>query len=197
MNTSDRELMELWRDGDPHAGTALFDRQFSVLERFFKNKVPNDVDDLIQETFLACVARRDTSFGESSFRTYLLAIAHDALRRHCQELDPKFDVATTCLDDLTPHDVDEVEGEPLLEALRRVPFRYQVMLELALFEEMSPRDIGVVVAAPAPTVQLRLRRGREHVEAEVRRLACNPTQVISALRVLEGWAFDADDDFVN
>lgn len=197
MTTTDRELMELWRDGDEHAATTLFDRQFSVLERFFKNKALGDVDDLVQETFLACVARRDTFFGESSFRAYLFAIAHDVLRKQCKERDASFDEAVTTLDDLSPPHIDDPDPEPLLEALRRVPFRYQVMLELALFEEMSPRDIGIVVAAPAPTVRMRLRRGREHLEAEVRRLTRNPTEVIGALRALEGWAFDADDDFVN
>ena len=51
---SDGELFELWAGGDNAAGSALLDRHFAALFRFFRNKAPDAVEDLIQETMLAC-----------------------------------------------------------------------------------------------------------------------------------------------
>jgi len=37
--STDSELLQAWRDGDEKAGTALFQRHFSSVYRFFHNKV--------------------------------------------------------------------------------------------------------------------------------------------------------------
>ena len=50
--SADLELLQKWSDGDASAGNQLFNRHFDPVCRFFANKVSEDVDDLIQKTFL-------------------------------------------------------------------------------------------------------------------------------------------------
>src|SRR5262249_11003925 len=75
----DLVLLERWRSGDERAGEALCARYFEEIYRFFVHKLPEHADDLMQQTFLACVKSRDRFQGKSSFRTYLFAIARNEL----------------------------------------------------------------------------------------------------------------------
>ena len=82
MAPDDFELLDAWRSGDRAAGNTLFERHFDAVCRFFANKVNDNVDDLIQKTFLGCIEGRDRFRKQSSFRTYLFAVAHNILRVH-------------------------------------------------------------------------------------------------------------------
>ena len=64
----DDDLLERWRAGDKRAGNALFERHFRSLVRFFRNKVSTGIEDLVQETLLACVRGRDRLRDDGSFR---------------------------------------------------------------------------------------------------------------------------------
>ena len=45
------ELLDAWRAGDRDAGSALLERQFDGLFRFFRSKVaPESVGELVQQT---------------------------------------------------------------------------------------------------------------------------------------------------
>src|SRR5688500_5815501 len=79
---SDRELLQAWRGGDTAAGDELFQRYFVPLYRFFRNKLDQGVDDLIQETLLACVRGADRFREDASFRTWLFTIARNELYTH-------------------------------------------------------------------------------------------------------------------
>lgn len=71
----DATLLERWRTGDAAAGQELLRRHFRSIYAFFANKVSGPPDDLIQETFRACVEARGRIREGSSFRAYLLTIA--------------------------------------------------------------------------------------------------------------------------
>ena len=57
--TSDLELLDRWCAGDKTAGGDLFARHFDVVYGFFARKVDHDAEELVQETFVACVKNRD------------------------------------------------------------------------------------------------------------------------------------------
>jgi RNA polymerase sigma factor (sigma-70 family) len=84
MEPTDLELLASWRDGDTKAGNALFDRYFDALFRFFRNKVQEGAEDLVQQTFLALVQSRDRFRGDSSFRTYLFTAARSKLYNYLE-----------------------------------------------------------------------------------------------------------------
>ncbi|HMG52097.1 MAG TPA: sigma-70 family RNA polymerase sigma factor, partial [Kofleriaceae bacterium] len=79
MEADDLTLLDLWCAGDRAAGSELFRRHFEAVYRFFEHKTDGDLDDLVQETFLACTRSRDAFQRKSSFRTYLFSIARHML----------------------------------------------------------------------------------------------------------------------
>src|SRR4051794_26389001 len=81
INT-DAELLADWSLGSSAAGEELIERHFMAVRRFFLNKAGCEVEDLVQETFLACVEARTRFKGQASFKTFLLAIARNQLLKH-------------------------------------------------------------------------------------------------------------------
>lgn len=162
----DPTLLQAWRDGDAVAGRRLVERHFASMYRFFANKVSGEVDDLIQDTFLACVEGRDRFEGNSSFRTYLFAIARNKLYRHWRDrkpgATPQWSVSRLADSALTAADVlaRGAEQRLLLRTLRLLPLDLQVLIELSYFEGMSDREVAAVVELPMGTVKSRLRKGR-------------------------------------
>ncbi|MCA9685442.1 MAG: sigma-70 family RNA polymerase sigma factor, partial [Myxococcales bacterium] len=175
---SDLALLDAWRDGDQRAGNELFNRHFDSICRFFANKAPNEVDDLIQRTFLACVESRDRYRGEASFRGYLFGVARNVLRRYYRDKryhDARFDPLVVSVHDLGPGPslliADKREQEILLAALRRLPMDHQITLELYYWEHMQAREIAAVFAVPEGTIRTRLRRARQLLVREIEALA--------------------------
>ena len=83
---TDFELLDAWADGDKAAANELFSRYFDALFRFFSNKLDSAVDDLVQDTFLACIQGRDRFRRDASFRTYMFATARHLLWQHVKNL---------------------------------------------------------------------------------------------------------------
>lgn len=86
------------------AGEALFERYYSGIYRFFCNKVNDDVADLVQQTFTACVEGRDRLRQSESFRSYLFAVAHNVLRAHLRARyrGPETELESVSARDLSP-----------------------------------------------------------------------------------------------
>ena len=43
------------------------------------------LEDLVQQTFMACVEGRERFRNDSTFRTYLFGVAHNVLRSHLRK----------------------------------------------------------------------------------------------------------------
>jgi RNA polymerase sigma factor (sigma-70 family) len=187
-------LLERWRAGDARAGTLLFERYFPGLYRFFRNKVTEGAEDLVQETFLACVRNVEGFRGESSFRSYVFRAAHSKLydyyrRRHKRDA---IDYGVTSAADLGESPsrllVREEDESLLLAALRRLPLELQIVLELFYVEKLSGPVLGEVLALPEGTVRSRLRRAREQLREQVQVIAADPGAAVQSLADLEAWA---------
>lgn len=192
---SDRELLEAWGSGEKSAGAALFDRHFSALSRFFRNKAGDAADDLIQHSLLACLEARERFEGKSSFRTFLFAIARNVLydhyrARHRSPQPPDFSVSS--LAELAPSASSILAAagrqRSLLEALRSIPLQFQVVLELSFWERMTAAEIGEVVGAPEGTVRTRLRRAKELVAKELKRIENLGLPLETTIHQLDDWA---------
>ena len=134
---SDTQLLEAWRAGEHAAGEELFERYFDSIARFFQNKLSEDVGDLVQKTFAACVEGRDRIRAATSFRSYLFAIAHNQLRGALKQRyrgRQHLDLEEQSIHDLAPGPGtlvgDRQEHRLLLEALRHIPIEHQVILEM-------------------------------------------------------------------
>lgn len=195
MSVEDSQLLERWRAGEVAAGEALFERYYNMIERFFLNKLATDINDLVQETFIACVERRDDVRDTSKFRSYLFSVAYNVLRAHLrrnywQGQNIEFD--KVALADLSPGPnsiiVNRDEQRLLLEGLRNIPVGYQMVLELHYWEGMTTAQIGEVLGVPASTARTRLRRARDHLEAAMRSLSDSAELLQSTLVRLDDWA---------
>ena len=193
--TDDTELLERWRAGDNGAGQALFHRHFKSICRFFENKVGDDIDELVQTTFLACVKSRDRFQNRCSFRTYLFTIARNELyqrlrRRH--HLERRLDFGVTSLADLrvTPRTriADSQDRQRLLQALRRLPVEQQLLLELHYWEDMAPADLAQVFDISHVTARTRLFRARAALRDLMEELAGQPLPEHQTVESLDEWA---------
>lgn len=177
---TDPELLAAWLSGDRNAGNALFQRHFEAVRRFFVNKAAaGDVEDLVQQTFLACHEGKERFKGRSTFRTYLIGVAFNVLRgsyrRKAQRnklFDPAKDSAADGGAGLSTLAVKHQEQRFLLDALRQIPLEHQTLLELFYWERMTGGQLAEIFEIPEDTVRSRLRRARELLgkafEAQVR-----------------------------
>ena len=190
----DPDLLAAWREGDARAGQELFSRYFEPVSRFFVNKVCTDHEDLIQETFEACVRGRDRLRSDGSFRSYLFSVAFNVLKAYFRRKragDHVDELGSASLHDLAPGPstlVGAVQQEQLLlDGLRRIPMELQVVLEMRYWEGMSSSEIGTALGIPAATARSRLVRGRELLERAIAQLPANPQTRDSTLTELEDW----------
>lgn len=196
---TDAELFEAWRTGDDRAGNQLFERYFEAMFRFFRNKVTDGAEDLVQQTFLACVRNSEAYRGDASFRSYLFTIARTKLLDHIRVRNRKqapLDFTEVSLADLgiSPSlwAAQREEEELLATALRHLPVDLQIAVEMFHLEDLPASEVAHVLGIPEGTVRSRVRRGlallREHVE----RLADGPRIAQDTLRVLEQMAKKLD-----
>ena len=72
---SDRELIERWMSGDSRAATRLVGRHADALARFaVSSGEREEIEELVQDTFVRAFASIDSFRGESSLRTWLFTI---------------------------------------------------------------------------------------------------------------------------
>jgi RNA polymerase sigma-70 factor (ECF subfamily) len=192
---ADEELLEAWRAGDGGAGEELFDRHFRAVTRFFRNKAPEAMDDLMQQTFVGVLEGRERFRGEGTFRSFLFGVAYNVLREHYRARrrdEERIDFGVTSVHDLAPRPsellADRRDERVLLEALRRVPLEHQVLLELYFWEPLPAPRIAEILDVPVGTVRTRLRRAKEVLAAEVQRLAPGGGDLESTLTRLDDWA---------
>lgn len=192
---NDLALLDAWRAGDKAAGDRLFVRHFPAVDRFLRNKVGADsIQDLTQRTFMVCIERPENFQRSSSFRTYLLGIAHNMLREHyrAKTKNRHQDIDAVSVIDLGagPGTLLGAREEQrlLLEALRSVPLESQVILELYFWEKLSGPQIAAILGVPEDTARSRLRRARLRVGEALKQLSGSRALLDSTLQNLESWA---------
>jgi RNA polymerase sigma-70 factor (ECF subfamily) len=192
-DASDTQLLELWAAGDAQAGQQLFQRHFPTVRRFFRNKVGSEIEDLVQQTFLACVAAQAAYRRDSSFKTFLLAIARNQLFKHYRNMSrrPDLDFGASSVRDLGTSPTGEIarrqDERALALALQSVPLDMQIAVELAYWEELDPGEIAAVLEIPVNTVYSRLRRARLLLR-EILAIAPEAPGPVALLDDLDAWS---------
>jgi RNA polymerase sigma factor (sigma-70 family) len=193
--SSDTELLAAWREGDVQAGNELFQRHYATVHRFLVNKVDDELEDVLQRTFEACAKGRERFEGRSSFRSYLLGIARKLVLQHWEARRRRRDHRD--IEDLAISDLGagpstllarSEEHRRLLEALRRLPLRQQIMLELYFWEELTGPEIGDLLGIPEDTARSRLRRAKLRLADQINRLERSADALESTSEDLERWA---------
>lgn len=195
MGPLDDELLIAWSRGDRRAGERLFRRYFATIARYFRNKVADEFDDLIQQTFAGCLEGIARFRGEGTFRSYLFSVAYHVLAAHLRakyRVAGNVDIDEVSIHDLAPGPSQVVaqrrEQQVLLDALRRLPLMYQTVLELYFWEGMTSLEVSEVLGVPHGTAQTRLRRARELLVAAVERLSATAGHPPPQPMAFEEWA---------
>lgn len=188
-------LLDRWCAGERDAGGELFKRYFAAVYRFFDGKADRDVDDLVQETFLACVRERRHFQRQSSFRTYLFSIARYTLygywrttSRRGQVID--FDeISLASLSTSAPGRLLRNDDHAkLLAALQQLPLEQQLLLELHYWEELERDQLAEVFEVEPATTRSRLFRARQALRERLADSSGRPDAAAPADEELDAWA---------
>lgn len=179
---TDLELLDAWCAGDNEAGDALIRRHFDAVCRFFRTKLGDDVEDLIQRTFQICTAKRGELAPGGSFRGFLFGVARNLLLDHLRRRYRRGEH-----EDLSEHSLADLGTSPsaavarnerealIREAMRRISLEQRMILELAHWEGLSGREIAEALAIGEHTVRSRLSRARAALREQIQRLGEPPS----------------------
>ncbi len=199
MSDDDRDdfrLLDEWGAGGEEAGRVLFRRHYAAVFRFLARKVEQDVEEVVQETFLICLQKRASFRRESSFVTFLFSIARLVLheswrrrRRQGEQLDFE-EVSIASLSTSAGTKLAKHEARTrLLWALNQLPLDQQLLLELFYWEQLDGHSIAQVFDVAPTTVRTRLYRAKEALRAKLELAETDGTMATPALPAdFDAWA---------
>lgn len=148
----DIALIDRWRQGDERAARVLVERHADALGRFAASQgVMDEVDELVQDTFVRAFSAIDSFRADSSFRTWLFTIERRLIldrrraqrrRRDDTELS-EGDAATTfsALDSIVATEMaDRIRG-----AVAKLSPMQRDVFTLRVTEGMSYKEIAEVL----------------------------------------------------
>jgi RNA polymerase sigma-70 factor (ECF subfamily) len=136
-----------------------------------------DVEDVVQDVFLAALKALPKFRGESTVSTWLTRIAVNACRGHGrkrrlrilagmrQRSEPRLD--------RSPEGklIDRERFERVRAAIRRLPVKYREVVVLRYLEEMAVSEIGEVLGLGRNAVEVRLNRARHRMKKDLAGIA--------------------------
>jgi len=151
-DTTDAELIQRWKNGDQRAATALVERHSPALARFAVSQgARQDIDELVQDTFVRAFNSIDGFRGESSFRTWLLTIERRLMldrrrseRRRPDKVEIQEGDASTQFDALDGMVADEARRK-LTEAVTKLSPTQREVFTLRVGEGLSYKEIADAV----------------------------------------------------
>lgn len=163
---TDDALLYAWRAGDRRAGDRLVERHQAALERYHRRRLPHEAADLVQQTLLACVERRDQVPAGVAFRAYLFGIArkvvllhlrrHEVRRRKAPMLSEPDAASVDPADDMLARE----RAHRLLREFGQLPIDLQRTTGLFYWGERKLGDISRELGLPMGTVKSRMHAAK-------------------------------------
>lgn len=168
-------LVRRCSDGDTAAFEKLYHKYLRLVYSVVYRMVPGEeAHDLTQEVFVRAFKNIRSFRGESSFRSWLLRIAHnlccnrlrDMKRQYMNSLDEMRERENGAYEPASDEDLQaHVEREELQrkvrEVLARLPEDYRTVLVLRDFEQLSYEEISHITGLTIANVKSRLHRARQ------------------------------------
>lgn len=183
---TDQALVERVQQGDKKAFNLLVSRyQNRVAGLLTRYVSPNDIPDVVQESFIKAYRSIGAFRGDSAFYTWLYRIAVNTAKnyltaqgRHPPNEDilaeeaESYDVGSNLRDVATP------ENEMLSNELKKIVFDtikglqedLRTAITLREIEGLSYEEIAEIMECPVGTVRSRIFRAREIIESKVKPL---------------------------
>lgn len=177
FNTIDSAI-DVFRDSlDPEAFNAIYKtfspKLYYVCLRYLKNDA--DAQDVLQETFVTVYRKVDSFSGQGSFEGWMRRIAVN----HCLSklrIDKKQFESETYESHHHPisEDDDYLQKEEtearLLQALKELPDGYRTILNLAVLEDYSHREIAELLNITESTSRSQLMRAKTALKLKLEQL---------------------------
>ena len=172
----DARLLERYRAGDERAATELVERHAQALARFAVSLGEReDVEELVQDTFVRAFAALESFRGESSLRTWLFTIERRLIldrRRASARRNARFeDVASELATEHTALDAvvaEETEGRVQRAIARLSPLQREVFV-LRVAEGRSYKEIAEIAGTTEGAARVHyhnaMRAVKEFVDA--------------------------------
>ena len=149
---TDLDLIARWKAGEQRAATLLVERHANALARFVASiGERNDVEEVVQDTFVRAFASLDGFRGDSALRTWLFTIARRlvldrrrAARRRGEQVEVHEGDAATEYDSLDGVVADETQRR-LRAAMDLLSPTQREVFVLRVSEGMSYREIADTV----------------------------------------------------
>jgi RNA polymerase sigma-70 factor (ECF subfamily) len=154
----DARLVVDARRGDQGAFASLYDRYARFIHGVLLARVPRaDVDDLVQDVFLAAWNRLEALRDPAAFGGWLSMIARNRATDFHRRAMPSMELP----DDLAAHDgsAARVEAIGILKIIQQLPEAYRETLVLRLVEGMTGPEIAVRTGLTPASVRVNLHRG--------------------------------------
>ena len=150
----DAALIARWRGGDERAATALVERHAQAIARFVASLGERDeVEEVVQDTFVRAFGSLDSFRGESTFRTWLLTIARNLLRdrqrgrkRAKLQVEIRDDVLVSSSDALERTVAAETE-QRMRDAVETLSPMQRAIFTLRVTEGLSYKEIAIAVGS--------------------------------------------------
>lgn len=162
---SDERLVKQALINNKKAWLQLISRYERLVYNYALRMVGNREDalDLMQDVFLSVFRNLATWRGESSFKNWLMSIAHyrciEHYRRRKFTSDDTYVAEQVSEDDW--HNPEQVyagqqRGQQLFRAMQKLPLDQRLVVELKFFQHMQLADIAQQLEIPLSTVKSRL-----------------------------------------
>jgi len=183
---TDQALVERVQQGDKKAFNLLVSRyQNRVAGLLTRYVSPNDIPDVVQESFIKAYRSIGAFRGDSAFYTWLYRIAVNTAKNYLTaqgrrppnedilaEDAESYDVGSNLRDVATP------ENEMLSNELKKIVFDtikglqedLRTAITLREIEGLSYEEIAEIMECPVGTVRSRIFRAREIIESKVKPL---------------------------
>jgi RNA polymerase sigma-70 factor (ECF subfamily) len=159
-------LVERAQRGDQSALAEIYALYRRTVRGILLSRVPRiEVDDLVQDVFVAAMERLPTLRDPAAFPAWLATIARnratDCLRGSGR--------TTPLPDDWPVADVDRTEALLVLSAIQSLPEAYSETLTLRLVEGMTGPEIAARTGLTEGSVRVNLHRGMKQLREKLER----------------------------
>ena len=170
----DRDLVARFVAGDRDAAQRLIDHTTPTITRLVQRLLawPPAVDDVVQEVYVAALAKRSSFRQACRFETWLTRIAINECRRFRrkewtrQRLWQRFAPQLARPTQSVPEDrvVASETSCQVRQAVSELPMKLREVVVLYYLEEMSARQVADLLCLKTGTVEVRLSRARRKLK---------------------------------
>ncbi len=182
---TDAALVKRVQEGDSSAFDLLFDRYkhriHSLISRFLDNN--EDVEDVLQDSFIKAYKALPKFRGESQFYTWLYRIATNTAKNHLsakarkpvnKDIDMDEEIYINEISELqeTENPANLLESQELEQiindAVQRLEPELRSAITLREYAGLSYEQIAQIMDCPVGTVRSRIFRARESISNRIR-----------------------------